>query len=130
MKTSHHSAPVLKDLSKLDDLLKADPLLIPNLNSAPPTPTPTNTSGANRRITFQLQRPARAVKIVGDFTHWDEAPVDMIPVDEGEWFAIVQLPPGEYAYRFIVDGQWCEDPLASRRAPNGFGSQNSVIVVR
>jgi hypothetical protein len=29
-------------------------------------------------------------------------------------------------YRFIVDGQWCDDPECSVRAPNPYGGQNMV----
>ncbi len=77
-----------------------------------------------------FQRPARSVKIAGDFTDWEKSPIDMLPAGEGQWSAVISLTPGRYAYRFIVDGQWCEDPRCSRHAPNGFGSENSVVEVR
>jgi hypothetical protein len=42
--------------------------------------------------------------------------------------AMVSLPPGRYEYKFIVDGEWVEDPKADS-VPNEFGSRNSVIHV-
>ena len=26
------------------------------------------------------------------------------------WTKILQLPPGMYEYRYVVDGHWCDDP--------------------
>ena len=141
LKPGHY---VSKDPEKIDDLLKAAHLQIPDQNSpavaAPAKSTasaaPSNAqakadvSDAKRRVAFKLQRPARSVKVAGDFTHWDQAPVEMTAAGQDQWSAVLQLEPGEYAYRFIVDGQWCEDPHCHRHVPNGFGSENSVIVVR
>jgi 1,4-alpha-glucan branching enzyme len=40
------------------------------------------------------------------------------------------LPPGRYAYKFVVDGtNWKEDPKAAEFADDGFGGKNSVVVV-
>jgi hypothetical protein len=53
----------------------------------------------------------------------------MIPEGNDEWTAIVPLEPGQHAYRFIVDGQWQDDPSCTRRVPNAYGTENSVIEV-
>jgi hypothetical protein len=53
----------------------------------------------------------------------------MIKAENGSWFIIVPLPPGEHPYRFIVDGQWQDDPQAARRVPNPFGGENAVHIV-
>jgi len=37
--------------------------------------------------------------------------------------------PGRYEYRFVVDGQWRDDPACTERVPNGFGSENCVLRV-
>jgi 1,4-alpha-glucan branching enzyme len=79
---------------------------------------------------FQLQAPrARSVKLAAAFTEWEKCPLDMIKGENGSWFIIVPLPPGEHHYRFIVDGQWQDDPQAARRVPNPFGGENAVHIV-
>ena len=34
-----------------------------------------------------------------------------------------------HEYRFIIDGEWLEDPSADTKQPNAFGSYNSVVSV-
>ena len=72
---------------------------------------------------------ASSVKLAGDFTEWEKCPVSMEPSTDGLWSAVVPLAPGLYSYRFIVDGQWCEDPQSALSVPNAFGTRNSVIHV-
>lgn len=84
-----------------------------------------------RKTLFQLKAPAaRSVKLVADFTDWERYPLDMIHCEEGNWFAIVPLAPGSYSYRFIVDGQWLNDPHAPQTSPNPFGSTNTILQVQ
>ena len=79
---------------------------------------------------FSLEAPmARSVKLAADFTDWDRFPLDMIQSVDGMWWTIVPLLPGEYNYRFLVDGQWCDDPRNIQRVPNPFGTSNAVIQV-
>ena len=79
---------------------------------------------------FHLQAPsACSVKLAADFTDWEKHPLDLIKSEDGVWFTLVPLSPGQYAYRFIVDGQWRDDPHPARRAPNPFGTANAVVVV-
>ena len=39
------------------------------------------------------------------------------------------LPPGNYEYCFVVDGEWIPDPLARESVPNPFGGRNSILNV-
>ncbi len=45
------------------------------------------------------------------------------------WHLELELPPGTYEYRFVVDGEWGDDPEAARRVANPFGGENAVRVV-
>jgi hypothetical protein len=45
---------------------------------------------------------------------------------DGYWHADVRLAPGTYHYRFLVDGEWRDDPECTLRVPNPFGSHDSV----
>jgi hypothetical protein len=80
-----------------------------------------------RRCSFTLDAPdAQAVALAGSFNGW--AP-DARPLKRGKggaWETTFLLPPGRYEYRFVVDGQWRDDPACTERVPNGHGSENCV----
>lgn len=80
---------------------------------------------------FHLEVPfAKSVKLAADFTEWEKFPLDMIKSEDGVWYTTVPLPPGHYSYRFIVDGEWCDDPcLIHRLHKNPFGRANAVMKV-
>ncbi len=84
-----------------------------------------------KRVLFSLvARSAKDVKLVGDFTDWQARPLimDRMKPRSRTFAAMVSLPPGRYEYKFMVDGEWVEDPKAES-APNDFGTRNSVITV-
>jgi 1,4-alpha-glucan branching enzyme len=79
------------------------------------------------RQSFTFKAPeAQSVLLLGDFTHWQEEPVLVKKRKAGDWTATVSLPPGTYHYRFLVDGEWRDDPECSLRVPNPFGTENRV----
>jgi Glycogen recognition site of AMP-activated protein kinase len=83
-----------------------------------------------RKIEFVLEAPAaKSVKLAADFTDWEKCPLDMMQSEDGVWFNVIPLAPGQYSYRYIVDGQWCDDPRSTRRVPNPFGTENALLVV-
>lgn len=82
------------------------------------------------KITFALHAPeAEEVRLAGSFTNWDQAALSLRRQKNGTWVKTVNLPPGAYEYRFMVDGQWRDDPNCPTRKPNSFGSQNCIRVV-
>jgi Glycogen recognition site of AMP-activated protein kinase len=83
-----------------------------------------------KKVEFFLKAPsAKSVKLAADFTDWEKCPLDMMQNEDGVWFSFIPLEPGRYAYRFIVDGQWCDDPRSAWRVPNPFGTENALRVV-
>ncbi len=83
-----------------------------------------------RGQTFSITAPdALSVMLVGDFTHWQEKPIGMTQQEGGVWTATVELPPGTYHYRFLVDGQWRDDPECTVRVPNPYGGENCVRAI-
>lgn len=81
----------------------------------------------NKQQTFSITAPdAMRVLLVGDFTHWQEQPIPMKKEAGGVWRAIVALSPGTHHYRFIVDGEWCDNPDCTLRVPNPYGSHDAV----
>lgn len=84
-----------------------------------------------QKQTFALAAPdADSVLLAGDFTDWQQRPLALKKDRSGVWKRTVSLPPGTYQYRFIVDGEWRDDPECATRVPNPFGSQNMVRDVR
>lgn len=80
-----------------------------------------------RKHSFYLSAPvARSVKLAGDFTNWAEQPVNLQKGADGIWRINLDLAPGEHHYRFIVDGEWCDDPACALHAPNPYGTQDAV----
>lgn len=80
---------------------------------------------------FSFRAPgALSVLLVGDFTHWQENPIPLKKQPDGVWRTTVPLAPGTYHYRFIVDGEWRDDPECTLRVPNPFGQENSVRIVK
>jgi len=81
----------------------------------------------SRQQAFSLDAPtASQVQLVGEFTHWTESPINMEKDLAGVWRTTVSLEQGRYGYRFIVDGQWCDDPACPVRESNPYGSENAV----
>jgi 1,4-alpha-glucan branching enzyme len=91
---------------------------------------PNNGAVNGKSRHFSLAAPkAASVQLVGDFTQWQQKPINLQKGADGVWSASVELPPGSYHYRFLVDGQWRDDPQCTRRVPNPYGGQNAVCEV-
>lgn len=85
---------------------------------------------ALKRIPLRIRAEgAREVVVTGDFTQWAKDKVRLTPAAGGEWTTMLELAPGEYQYRLIVDGEWRDHPEATRRVANSFGTQNCVLTV-
>jgi 1,4-alpha-glucan branching enzyme len=69
---------------------------------------------------------ANSVQLVGDFTHWQRNPINLVKQADGVWKTSIALAAGTYHYRFLADGTWCDDPQCTLRVPNIFGSHNMV----
>lgn len=73
------------------------------------------------RQSFSLVAPtATRVQLTGDFTDWQQWPLDMDQGEDGIWRVIVELPPGTHQYRFLVNGQSREDAQSRLRVRDTF----------
>jgi Glycogen recognition site of AMP-activated protein kinase/WD domain, G-beta repeat len=70
---------------------------------------------------------AKAVFLVGEFNNWNTKANPMRQIRAGEWQLDLQLEPGEYCYKFFVDGRWVTDPSNPNQEDDGFGGKNSVV---
>jgi chromosome partitioning protein len=80
-------------------------------------------------VVFAVEAPgAQSVQLAGDFNDWAIEGGEMQPSGR-VWTKVVPLVPGRYSYRFVVDGQWKNDPLNPAVEPAPFGGFNSILVV-
>lgn len=74
---------------------------------------------------------AAEVLLTGDFTGWASNPLGgAIPMTltGSTWTATYTFDPGNYQYKFIVDGTWIADPANPNQVSDGFGGVNSVYI--
>lgn len=91
-----------------------------------------------RPIVFICQAAsAKAVFLAGTFNNWDSEETPMRRISETEWSVELELAPGRYEYKFIVDGEWCCEPgrnepesILPDCVPNEFGSFNREVHVK
>ena len=89
------------------------------------------TGGHGQKQAFAFSAPdAVSVQLVGDFTQWQERPINLQKGADGLWRTTVELKPGTHHYRFLVDGEWRDDPECPLYVSNSCGGQNAVRDVR
>lgn len=89
---------------------------------------PPSLKGA---VTFRLRGhpDASVVALAGSFNDWNQS--QLIFGREGDtWVCRVDLDPGVYRYKFIVDGDWLLDPSNPETAEDEAGNVNNVVEVR
>ena len=87
--------------------------------------------------TFATRAPdAKKVYVAGSFNCWDPEVTLMQRNQHGVWSVTLQLEPGRYEYRYVIDGIWrseesCEGPHGDcpHCVPNDFGTRNCVFEV-
>lgn len=85
----------------------------------------------NGKVIFKyVNSNAGNVYIAGDFNNWSKASHPMTNHGEGIFSAEIELEPGTYLYKFVVDGDWIIDPDNVNTIPDGYGGENSVVNVR
>ena len=72
---------------------------------------------------------ARVVAVAGSFNDWKQS--QLLCGKEGEgWVCRIDLAPGKYTYKFIIDGDWILDPDNANSESDERGFENSVLVVK
>ena len=92
-----------------------------------PPPAPSVTGNT----TFKLRghTDAEAVAIYGSFNNWIQTKNYCAKEVDG-WVCRVDLAPGKYTYKFLIDGVGLNDPLNSATEDDGQGHIASVIVIK
>ena len=87
---------------------------------------------ALRRVDFE-HRPGHIVKevyLVGSLNDWNLKSDRMVEISDGVYGISLLLKPGEYQYKFLEDGMnYITDQSATSFSDDGFGGQNSVLIV-
>jgi 1,4-alpha-glucan branching enzyme len=72
---------------------------------------------------------AEAVAIYGSFNNWIQTKNYCAKEGEG-WVCRIDLAPGKYTYKFLIDGVGLNDPTNPVIEDDGNGHLDSVIVIR
>jgi alpha-amylase/alpha-mannosidase (GH57 family) len=84
-------------------------------------------------ILFSHSSPAASVvHLAGEFNAWDPGSLPMHDNDgDGVWTLVVELEPGRYEYKFVVDGGAVWEPDAGNpdRISDNHGGENSVLTI-
>jgi 1,4-alpha-glucan branching enzyme len=91
--------------------------------------TTRNTTG-RRAVNFAFEdAPGKEVFLAGSFNNWQMTTRMKDKNQSGSYTCRLLLEPGEYQYKFVVNGEWRLDGLNGCFAPNGFGELNSLLKV-
>jgi 1,4-alpha-glucan branching enzyme len=91
----------------------------------------TVTKDGRISVTFELPAEVGADEavVLGDFNDWTK-PTHMRRRKDGSRAATLRLRPGRYRYRYLLDGsRWENDWSADEYEPNGYGSDDSILVI-
>ena len=99
-------------------------------------PAVTRSMKQKRITTFSYQAEhANSVCIAATFNDWSPQATPMKRNASGEWSANLELAPGGYEYRFVIDSQWANEPECANHescphcVPNPFGTKNQKLQV-
>lgn len=81
-----------------------------------------------KKVDFQFYAPdASSVVVVGEFNGWQ--PIPMNKARKGMWKLTLDVPPGTYQFRYLVDNHYWANDESTPTVPNPFGTENSVVEV-
>ena len=72
---------------------------------------------------------ARVVALAGSFNEFKQSEL-LCGKEEDGWVCRVDLAPGKYTYKFVIDGDWILDPDNPSTEDDERGFTNSVVVVK
>ncbi len=80
-------------------------------------------------VRFYTTKNASSVFLAGEFNQWSK---DATPMKKkgNQFFVKLKLAPGYYQYKFVIDGNWMQDPDNPVGVDDNYGGLNSVIHVK
>lgn len=78
-----------------------------------------------------LTEKAKKIYLAAEFNGWQFSENELTKQKNGDFATTIDLEPGEYAFRYVLDGEhWENDFDADKYVPSGvMGVENSVVVV-
>ncbi len=91
-------------------------------------PARAGVSRVEGGIEFTFDHPsAGSVSLAGDFNGWNMNAEPLTQDEDGVWRVVVDLGPGEHAYKFVINGsEWIADP-ENPRVVGDFGNSGITI---
>lgn len=82
-------------------------------------------------VKFRIyNKSASLISIVGDFNNWNPEHDLLTKGKNNIWSITKKLQPGNYRYKFIIDGQWTHDIYNKQNAADNTGGLASLIQVK
>lgn len=73
---------------------------------------------------------AKEIFLAGDFNGWKRRESPLVKGKDDVWRTVLKLEPNRsYDYKYIVDGNWVNDPNNGDLSPDEAGGANSVIFI-
>jgi len=83
------------------------------------------------KITLTVKAPeAKDVYLAGEFNNWKLDENSRMEQNNGSWSKSIDLDSGKYRYRFVIDGNWSEDPSNPLKQINPYGTMDSLLEVK
>lgn len=82
-----------------------------------------------RKVTFSFAgQPGHQVSVAGSFNDWDPGKHPMTYSPDSEIYSCqIEIIPGTYEYKLVIDGEWVTDRENTNFSANDFGTLNSVL---
>ena len=79
-------------------------------------PSSTLNKPEMKATDFTCHAPAaHQVRLAGNFNGWSTTATPLKKSRDGNWKVRLQLLPGRYEFKFLVDDVWCCDPAVMAR---------------
>ena len=116
---------------KIKATKKATEKVVVAKKAAAPVKEKKAVKSTTKEVTFTVHADkGKAVYVAGEFNNWDPTAKKMAyKAKDGIYVATMKLAPGDYQYKFVIDGTWCADPENVNSVANDQGTFNSVVSV-
>lgn len=113
---------------KTKDATKKVTVAKPVVKNVTAKPFTKKAVSKTQRVTFSVRAEIGSkVFVAGSFNNWDPTTKEMVDKKgDGVFTAVLLLVPGDYQYKFVIDGTWCVDPECADWVQNDHGTLNSV----
>jgi len=82
-------------------------------------------------VTLTVKAPeAKEVYLAGEFNNWKLDENSRMEQNNGSWSKKINLDSGKYRYRFVIDGNWSEDPSNPLKQVNPYGTMDSLLEIK